>query len=313
MPDSTVMGEIVSIDNLHIAKVLSDSADAYTTDPASYFAPIAELKHDPKADATLGYYDGGAMFAYPFEGEAQEDITISGITEQLFAELTGKSYDPTTGIIYDNGDPTYSPYYALGYHIPVGNGYDKYRWFLKGLFVPSSEDYKTKEAKINPQNLQLTFKPLRTIHQWTIPDPRDGSKIITSSLKVMKADTSSPAFTTASSWFSQVQVPGNIGAPAALALSSSIPVDAATGVSASANQTLTFSNALTDYSGVSLLALADGSLVPSTVSVDTTGKIVTINPNANLATGAGYAILVSGVKDIYGQVLATQAINFTVA
>lgn len=311
MPNAEVMGEAINIDNAHIAKVTADTADAYATGAAEYFAPIAELKHDAKSDSTLSYYDGGAMFAYPFEGEASEDATVSGLSEQKFAELTGKSFDPSTGAVFDTGDPVFSPFYAFGYRVPIGNGYNKLRWFLKGIFVPGSEDFKTKNSKVDPQNLSVTYKPLRTIHQWTIPDPRDASKQITDHLKVVRADTSYPGFAQEANWFSQVQTPDTFGAPVTLSLASSAPVNAATGVLASVKPTLTFSNPVASDSV--LLLKSDGTVVAMAKSYDTTSKVLTISPLAALTAGAEYQLIVSGVKDIYGQALAPAVISFTVA
>ncbi|MFT8889477.1 MAG: major tail protein [Ethanoligenens sp.] len=212
MPDTLenpVVGEVVGIDNLYAAQIPTggDTAAAYTPSTPFILAPVAEIKHDPKGDATLSYYDNGPMFAHPFEGESEETITVSGLSDQMLALLTGKSWDASKGIVYDSGDPIYSPYFAVGYHISIGNGFDKYRWFLKGIFVPSSEDYKTKGEKVDPQSMELAFKPLRTIHQFTYPDPRNASGNITGPLKIVKADTSSPLFTTAANWFNAVQFP----------------------------------------------------------------------------------------------------------
>lgn len=311
MDTNPTIGEIVGVDSLCIAKIATDTVDAYTADAVGSLAPTGEVKHDPKADAAVSYYDNGPLFAYPYEGEAEETVGIPGLSEQKFAELTGKSFDPTTGAVYDSGDPIYSPYYALGYHIPVGNGYDKYRWFLKGLFVPSSEDYKTKGSKVDPQGLSVTYKPLRTIHKWAIPDPRNAAATITTGLKVMKADTSSAAFTSAGSWFSRVQTPDSFGKPAALALSLVDPTNNKTGVLAGIKPTLTFNNPIASDSV--LLLKSDGTVVAMAESYDTAGKVITISPLVALTAGAEYQLVVSGVKDVYGQTLAPTVISFTVA
>lgn len=308
----TAMPEVINIDSLYIAKITADTQDAYMTSAPEYFAPVAELKHDPKSDVAISYYDGKPMYSYPYEGEAEESVTISGLTEQKLAELTAKSVDTAHGVIFDNGDPVYSPYYALGYHIQVGGGVDKYRWFYKGSFVPSSETYKTKGSKVDPQSMSLTYKPLSTVHQWAIADPRDAGKTITTGLKVARADTTMAAFTSAANWFSQVQLPGTIGAPTALSLSSSVPADDATGVLASTHPTLTFSNAIAS-DDVLLIKTSDNSIVPITKSYDTTGKVLTIVPVSNLTASGAYQIVIAGVKDIFGQALAAQVVNFTVA
>jgi methionine-rich copper-binding protein CopC len=101
-------------------------------------------------------------------------------------------------------------------------------------------------------------------------------------------------------------------APSALALSSSTPADGATGVSVSANLTLTFNNALPAGEIYHVtLTKADGTVVAGAFSLDATQKILTINPTANLDASSVYLVGI-GVTDIYGQHLQT-AINFTTA
>ncbi|HEX3018548.1 MAG TPA: major tail protein [Caproicibacter sp.] len=309
MLGQTIMPEITGCDNLYVAKIIRDTADSYVTDVPRYFAPVSELKHDPKAESAVSYYDNSGMFVYPYEGEAADEATISGLSEQDYAEVTGKSYSNTSGIVFDSGDPMYSPYYALGYRIQCGS-VTKYRWLLKGLFVLGSEDIKTKGDKVDPKGVTLTFKPVRTIHQWNVPDPRDATKTINTGLKIVKADTSNPAFAGEDNWFSQVQTPDTIGAPAALTFTV-VPANNATGVLATAKPVITFSNPITDFSGVTLVE--NNSIVTASVTVDSTGKILTITPETSLTSAGVYTIVLAGVTDIYGHVLSTQSIKFTVA
>jgi methionine-rich copper-binding protein CopC len=102
-------------------------------------------------------------------------------------------------------------------------------------------------------------------------------------------------------------------APSALALSSSVPTDGASGISVSANQTLTFNNALKDsaINGITLVKSTDGSMVASAISLDATKKIFTVDPNANLTAATKY-YLVYAVEDIHGQTL-NGAVDFTTA
>ena len=113
-------------------------------------------------------------------------------------------------------------------------------------------------------------------------------------------------------WFSQVQTPVAT-TPSALALSSSTPTDGATGISVSANQTLTFNNALPDgaVNQVLLIVASTGVNVAGTYTLDATKKIVTIDPTASL-TAATAHIITYAVTDVYGQTLKG-AINFTTA
>lgn len=308
MPDE-VVGEIVGCDSLYAAKIIADTADAYTTGTPFYLAPLGEVKHDPKVTSASSNYDNHVMFNY--YSEAGEDtLTVSGLSEKRKAEMSGKSYDPATGRIYDSGDLSNIPAYAVGYRVNIGGDY-VYRWFLKGNFAIGSSTAKSKGEKIDAQGTELTFNPLNTIHKWTIPDPKDAAKTIIASQKAVTADTTDANFTTENAWFAQVQTPTAGGTISALSVSS-VPTNNATAVLATAKPALTFNNVISE-DAVLLIKASDNSIANITKSYDATGKILTLTPSANLTAGAIYNIIVAGCKDVFGQSLVASSIKFTVA
>lgn len=100
--------------------------------------------------------------------------------------------------------------------------------------------------------------------------------------------------------------------PDALTLVSSTPIDNAISVSKTANQTLTFSNALTESAPTGVVLL-DASLVPvaGAITIDAARKVITINPTATLTGSAAYSLVYS-VVDIYAQPLVG-VVTFTTA
>jgi phi13 family phage major tail protein len=297
-------GELINLDNLHYAKVQTDSADTYQAGQNQYLAPAAEMKKEAKVDTTPRYYDGKAMFSSSSEASTDITLTVSGVPSRLAAELTGKPYDAVRGIMIDTGDVSNAPDCALSARAELGDGGYRYYQFLKGKFSLGAETAKTKEDKVTASTVDLTYTGLVTIHEFTMPD---GKK---KGAKGVQADTTDAAFAGANAWFSQVQTPETLGKPAALTMTSN-PANNATGVAADAAPALTFSNAIS-YDAISMIA-ADGALVDFTPSLDATGKIMTLTPAAALTAGASYTIVAAGVKDIYGQMLATAVIKFTVA
>jgi phi13 family phage major tail protein len=302
---SSEYGELVNLDSLHYAKVLNDSAGAYQAGPNKYLAPAAEMKKEAKVDTTPRYYDGKAMFSSSSEASTDITLTVSGVPSKLAAELTGKPYDAARGIMIDTGDVSNAPDCALSARAELGDGGYRYYQFLKGKFSLGAETAKTKEDKVTASTVDLTYTGLVTIHEFTMPDgtTKKGAKGV-------QADTTDPAFAGADAWFSQVQTPETLGKPAALTMTSD-PENDATGVAADVKPVLTFSNAIST-DAISIIA-ADGTLVGFTPSLDATGKVMTLTPKAALASGAAYTIAVAGVKDVYGQMLDTTAIKFTVA
>ncbi len=307
--NDAVVGEIVGCDSLYFAKILEDSLNAFRTETPRYLAPLGEVKHDAKASSTSSPYDNSNMFTYYSEG-GEDTLSVSGISEKRKAEITGKSIDPVTGRVFDSGDLSYVPYYAVGYRISIGNGDFIYRWFLKGTFALGAEDAKSKGDKVNAKGIDLTFTPVATVHKWNIPDPRDPSKTILAPQKKVSDDTTNPAFTDANTWFDQVQTPSVSGALPHLTITIT-PAGGATSVAAGTAPVLTFSNAISDYSGVALIS--DGAAVTCTAALDSAQKVLTLTPAAALTAGKQYSIVVAAVQDIYGQTLATTVSSFTVA
>jgi phi13 family phage major tail protein len=294
---------VVGIDNVYFALVTEDSADAYTTGTPVSLAPVATMTAKPVTSQEMQYADNQAYDAFASEAETDHEYTFTNVPPETLATLTGKYFDATTGRVIDvNGIP---PYVAIGFRALKSNGKYRYYWYHKVQFVAPEEGADTKADKITPKTLKMTAKALQTIHQFYVDS-------VNQSIKRIWGDEDTTNFS-ATSWFSQVQVPGS-SAPSALALSSSTPADEATNVSASADVSLTFNNALTSAAtvGVSLIKASDGSVIAGTKTLNsTTLKTVTINPTSNLDASTVY-ILTYGVTDIYGQTLSG-AITFTTA
>jgi hypothetical protein len=99
---------------------------------------------------------------------------------------------------------------------------------------------------------------------------------------------------------------GDTTAPTVTAVS---PDDKATGVAVNTNVTGTFSEAMdaTTIDGTTVtLKNAAGAAVTAGVTYDATSRVVTLNPNADLAASTAYTASIStGVKDASGNALAT--------
>ena len=98
-------------------------------------------------------------------------------------------------------------------------------------------------------------------------------------------------------------------APSALALSTSLPADAAVAVVASSNIVLTFNNKILEENVI--VTSAAGVIIPGAKTWDAAGKILTFDPTANLSAATVYLVAVVGVIDIYAQTLATVVRKFT--
>lgn len=240
-----------------------------------------------------------------------DDLIIEDMTECLGADLTiqrdeftpaeeavllGRTVNASGGVYGGNFDNP--PYAAFGYMRTFKNSnVGLYVWILKAKFAPSNSTADTKPTdNITPQYDSMSAG--------SITREADGAWIY--SIK-----SSDPNF--AATFFTQatLQALRTATAVTPLALSSIVPADDATGIVVSANIVLTFNNQIA--SEAITLIKADGTLITATKSWDAYGKILTIDPTVNLSALSTYIVAVNGVVDIYGQVLAASAKNFTTA
>ena len=304
MPLSVNSGEYksrIGLDSLYIAEVTVDSAATYTADTPEYLAPAAEASQEPAVNAATQYADDQPYDSMVIEGETVINLTVTGIPAAMQAKLLGRAFDAASGRVWDNPSAT-QPYFALSFRSLKSNGSYRYFQYLKGRFSAPKEATATKADSPDPKTTELTFTAIPTVHPFNL-----GS--ITVPVKRVFGDSDTTNFV-ATGWFTQVQTPVVV-APSALALSSSVPTDNTTGISITANQSLTFNNALNADAvyNVALLLSTSYTVVAGTITIDATKKIITIDPTSSL-TGSTIYVIAYNVTDIYGQHLSG-AVNFT--
>ena len=290
----------IGLDSLYIAEVTVDSAAAYTADTPEYFAPAAEASQEPATSFEIQYADDQPYDVMSGEGPTKITLSVTNIPAEMLAKITGNVFDASTGRVFDH--TATPPYMALMFRSLKSNGKYRYYSYLKGQFSMPKEETATKGEKPEPKTMQLEYTAIKTVYSFDL-----GS--INGTVKRVIGDEDTTNFS-ATGWFTQVQTPTTV-APSALALSSSDPVDAATDVAITKTCTLTFNNALINNAiyNVALIDPSDGSVIASAISLDTTKKIVTINPTASLENSTAY-LIVYNVIDIYAQNLSG-AVNFT--
>jgi len=297
--------QTVGLDNLYAAQILTDDADAFTTDTPFSLAPVAEAVATPSTDSQTQYFDNQPYDTLQSEGDTEVALKISNLPAEYHALLTGNTFDAATGRVLDSaeGNP---PEFALGFRSKKANGSYRYYWFLKGTFAAPKDEASTQKDTPDPKMVELVYRAIKTVHKFTV----DG---IAKSFKRVWGDEDTANFDE-TGWFSSVQIPAS-GSPSAFSLSSSSPADGATGVVVSANLTLTFSNALAGNAenGIVLINPTTGAAIAAARTINAARTIVTINPNSNLGASTDYLIVIPGVTDIYGQTLSDTVVNFTTA
>jgi phi13 family phage major tail protein len=299
---------ICGIEKLYVAKQVNDASTGMTFTKPVYYKDVQEIDIKPKTNSAKAYAENRLVDQATLFDSADISMSRYSMTSAERAFLLGQTLASTGGSISSDVDK--APFIALLYKAPINvNGVTGYRYgvIYKIMFTPPDESMKGLEGKPDLSQVAKIAGSAQPT-EWSIKDENGKEKHPWE----YHVDTTDPGCPTDidSTWFNSVPIP-SIVAIQALALSSSTPVNNATGIALDAKPVLTFNNAIANFSNILLMDITDGVLVSNTMALDITKKILTITPNANLETGKTYNIILSSITDNYGQSLANQIIKFT--
>lgn len=157
--------EFRGVDNLYFAKVLQDDENGFVCATPKKLAPVAEVGKTTESSSEAHYYDNKAMIVINSEGADTITITVAPPELEIMAELTGRSFDPVTGMLVDNVRE--NDYYALMYRTKGTDGKYRYVSRLKGQFGIPDETSATENDGTDTNNIQLTFTGIYTEHEFT--------------------------------------------------------------------------------------------------------------------------------------------------
>ena len=303
---------LAGITKLYAARLITDATTGLVFDTPRYLQLAQELSIKPKYNSDSAYAENRQVDTDSDLDSVDIGLNRYDMRSDEEAWLLGRDTDGQGGVIGAAGDS--APYLALLYRCPLrrmkGNGVRATRHGIiyKAQFTPPDIDAKTKEGKPDLSQVpQLSGSAITT--DWFYKNA-DGIEKHPWEYHIDDDDPNCPT-DIADTFFSGVHIPG-VTALTALTLASSTPAANATAVAVGVEPALTFSQQIGNYSGISIMK-ADGTAVEFVLSLDSSGKIVTITPGAAFAAGAEYIIVVAGVTDVYGRQLAPQTIKFTTA
>jgi len=297
------------ITKCYIAKQVLDIVGSINYDTPKYYQNIQELDIKPKQNTDNAYAENRMIDQETLFDSAAITANWYDLTVQQRAEILGQNLSAEGGTYAALGD--IAPYVAVLYKSPLTGGQgNRYGVIYKGQFTLPDDTMKGLEGKPDlGQTPKLTGNFQSTNYVVKVADPNSGN-MIEKHIWEYHIDTTEDLD---SEWFANVYIPGaDIIAPTVTTL----PLDAAIGVLTSANLTFTFNKAMslnTINDSNILLMKADGTPIETVLSLDSTGKIATLNPTSDLATGSYIAICTKNVKSIFGIAVASATIvNFTV-
>lgn len=156
------------IEGLVYAEVLKDNNDAgegYVTGEVKELCGVAELSRSTESSNETHYYDNIPAIVINSTGADEVSITGSAIPFDVLAEITGQTYDNTTGSLIEG--PRDNKYFALGYKTKKTNGDEVYVWRYKGQFNIPDSTHATENDGTDANGQEITYTGISTTHKWS--------------------------------------------------------------------------------------------------------------------------------------------------
>ena len=274
--------------------ILTTEEETPTYEAAKYLPGLREISITANEEQATIYAENRLYDSENSLGEIEVTLDFSSIGTNDYATLLGKKKAAYGGSIESADDQP--PYIALMVEKTLSGGVKEYLTLFKGKLSIPEDKAKTKEGKTEYQTVSLNglFMPLENgIWKHTVKTTDEGFNEETH-----KKNWGKTVVIPSTEVINELTVTGN-------------PTDGAGSVNVANNITLTFNNPIVSYT-VSLLK-NDFTVVDSTIKIDGANKVITIDPKQNLTASTKYAVMVTNVRDIHGQLLADTIIDFTTA
>lgn len=169
MKDTNKAVEYRGCDMLCIAEVICDdnSTDpehGYVTGEWEPLAPVAEVSKSVETSSETKYYDNQPMIIINSEGPDTITLTTSMLGMDMYAKVTGKTFDKTSGMMVESDRD--QKYYALGYRTKGTDEHFRYVVRYKGTFGIPDETSQTEDNGTTSNNQSLTFTAIKTKHKF---------------------------------------------------------------------------------------------------------------------------------------------------
>lgn len=191
--------------NLVFAEVTTDNNEAsggYVTGAVKVLAPVAEISKTVETSSEAHYYDNKAAIILGSEGADTVTFTIAIPTDEVLAEISGRTYDSTKKMFIESERE--QKYFAVGYILgEKGEGDDeRYVWRYKGTFNIPDETSATESDGTDANNMSLEFTGIYTDHEFT-NGKGTGKKGSAKAAFIRE----SAGIATAEEWFAEVATP----------------------------------------------------------------------------------------------------------
>lgn len=151
------------------AEITTDNNETnggYVTGTVKSLAPVAEISKNVETSQEAHYYDNKAAIIINSEGADTVTFTIAVPSDEVLADITGRTYDSTKKLFIESERKT--KYFAVGYVLgEEGEGEDeRYVWRYKGTFTIPDETAATKDDGTGANNMELEYTGIYTEHEF---------------------------------------------------------------------------------------------------------------------------------------------------
>ena len=287
-------GTIIGLKNLYYAILTTDTASALTYETPVRIVGAIEAKINPNASMDTLFADDGPMDTISTLGKIEVEIKQSDLPMNVLAALLGHAI--TSGVLIKKSSDV-PPWVAIGFQSLKSNGYYKYIWLTKGKFSVPEQSFETKGESINfqPPSIKGNFVKREFDQEW---------------MRETEEDYVDYTASIGTNWFASVDGTGTVDTVAPTV--TVVPADEAGSIAINASVVWTFNEAIKSscVTAGNFFLLAGGAPIAGALSIDTTKKIVTFDPTANLANSVEHtAIVTTGVQDLAGNALAAESIT----
>ena len=288
----------IGLDNVVIAKVLSDSADGISFGEVIALKGAVNATVNPNSDVAVDFADNGPFFSASNRGNTELNLEMIDVDVDVLAQLLGQR--KVNGITVETPLDQSSDY-ALGFRVWLagkdgsGNNRYQYFWYAKGKFSVPETGGETKTDSLNFGHISVTAQFVQTQF---VPNGQETGTICT---HIRTDDPTVPASVKAN-WFN---------APVVQTASDNSEL---TVTIAYANSKVTFTGAkdsgasfvfakgsVIDGQTIGVLD-SNGALVEGEYAVGTTASAsptIVFTPDAEAETPAT-AFVTNGLKDSFG-------------
>lgn len=172
-------GQFISIQKLHVAKMLTDVAGSGATyeTPIDFGKVLRQLDISPSNSTVEAYADGQTIDTANNTASYELTFETAALPLEYLAYLLGHSY--SGGKMTANKDDV-APYFALMFQSDKRNGKARYIRFYKVQFSEPTSTGKTKEENIEFQMPTITAKAIYRLsdgNSYTYADDEEDASI----------------------------------------------------------------------------------------------------------------------------------------